>query len=268
MLTTLVGLFGVLLVVLVVIPLFRGQSPGHDYKFAEHWSGYGSSQKEILLNFLNPVNHLRVIFTASKVQRMNILFSGFIFLPFFSFRSLMFLIFPAWFMLYSSDYWLLNGPFLYYGMLIIPFLFYGAIVGIENFCRKWVTHKDRIYFWATTLILLVQVGQSTLFRQFLQVEWRPDTRYTSTALAIIASLPPEATVAAQSHLVPHVPPRSTRVCFPFNLEKVEYIFLDFQGNTWPFSAGQYSACVDTLRTGHGWITQTEKDGFLLLQRRK
>lgn len=264
--TAISSILGLLLVMLVIIPFFREQAAGSDYKFISYWSGYGSTQKEILLNFLNPLKHIEVIFTTEKLKQMFNLFSVFLFFPFLSWRALTFLILPNWFMLYSSDNGLMNGPIIYYGLLITPFLFFASLLGIEEISKKWSSRKDRILLSLATLIFLVQFGNSRLFKQLFQDQWQIPERYRTTVHEIIKSIPENSSIAAQVYLEPHLPIHPCRTCFPFNLDKVEYLVLDYRGNHWPFSENEYQVYVDSLRRSEEWITISEREDFLLLQR--
>jgi uncharacterized membrane protein len=262
---SLIGLFSI---VILVIPFFLGQSSGSDYRFVMYWSGYGSSQKEILLNFLNPLKHFEVIFTVGKLKQMFNLFSVFIFLPFFSWRALIFLVLPNWFILYSSNNGLMNGPIVYYGMLITPFLFFASILGITSSQIIWPTRKDKLILIFSTLIFVVQLGNSRIFKQVFYDPWSIPERYSVTANEIIKLIPPHAAVSAQVNLVPHVPLHPCRSCFPLHLDKADYIFLDYQNNFWPLSELTYLHLVDSLKRSPEWKTISEKDNFCLLKKSK
>jgi hypothetical protein len=256
-----------LIIMFFILPPFRSQSSGTEYKFITYWNGYGSTLKEILLNFLNPVKHIEVIFTIGKLKQMFNLFSVFVFLPFFSWRAFLFLVIPNWFMLYSSNNELMNGPIIYYGMLITPFLFYSSIKGIE-FCQiKWPSTRNKLIMIFASLILLVQLSNSRFFNQVFLESWKIPIRYTQTANEIVSSIPVEATVSAQLGFMPHMPLHPNRSVFPDNLDKVEFIVLDRQGNTWPLSESDYYRIVDTLHLSNYWKIQIEKNDFILFRRK-
>jgi uncharacterized membrane protein len=264
--TSIASVIGLVLVMLVIIPYFREQAPASDYKFISYWSGYGSTQKEIIMNFFNPLKHIEVIFTPAKLKQMFNLFSVFLFLPFLSWRTVLFLVLPNWFMLYSSDNGLMNGPIIYYGLLITPFLFYASLVGIAVVARKWNNRANMIMLGLASLVLVVQLGNSRVFKQLFQDQWTIPERYRTTVHDIIRTIPANSSIAAQVHLGPHVPIHPCRTCFPFALEKVDFVFLDLQGNRWPFSESEYDAYIDSLRHSGEWETVSEIDGFLLLKR--
>ena len=92
---------------------------------------------QVLVNMLNPIRHFEVLFTSAKLSKMFNLFSVLLLLPLLHWRSLLFLVLPNWFVLYSSDNPLLNGPAIYYGLLILPFLYYGALVTLGSIRQRW-----------------------------------------------------------------------------------------------------------------------------------
>src|SRR5437773_2428432 len=79
---------------------------------------------------------------------------------FVAWRAQAFLVIPNWFMLYSSDNGLMNGPIIYYGLLVAPFLFYASLQGIRVIGERTGPRRERVVFWLATLIFLVQLGNS------------------------------------------------------------------------------------------------------------
>lgn len=261
-----ISLVNFIIVMVFIIPHFREQISGGDYKFLSYWSGYGSSQGEILFNFLNPVKHFEVIFTVEKLKKMFNMFSVFIFLPFFSWRAFLFLIVPGWFMLYSSDFSQMNSQINYYGMLITPFLFFASILGMESLKQKWTKKKQKLLIVLPALLLLVHLGNSRVFKQLFYKQWQIPERYKTTAMRIIDEIPVNVPISAQVSLVPHVPLHPLRSCFPFNLDATEYIFLDEKGNKWPLQETDYRRIVDSLKSSSDWNIIVEKDNFDFLKR--
>jgi len=263
--TSIMSILCLLVVVRFIIPIFQGQAQGSDYRFIAYWSGYGTTQKEVLLNFLNPMKHLDVIFTAGKLKQMFNLFSVFVFLPFVSWRAFVFLVLPNWFMLYSSSNSLMNGPIIYYGMLITPSLFFSSLLGIQSLANKWPKRSVRLFVVLSSLVFLVQLGNSRIFNQIFKDPWQIPTRYTATANQMLDLIPPKVAVSAQVNLISHVPKHPCRSTFPSNLKSVTYIFLDYQGNPWPLTKESYRQLVDSLRNSSNWKIVEERDELLLLR---
>jgi len=264
--TILFGAAGLLSILFYVMPYFRLEQAGSNYKFAGYWGGYGTTQKEMAASFLNPLHHLRVIFTPAKTEKMLHLFLNFAFLPFACLRGLLFLIFPCWFILYSSNIDSLNNLSMYYGLLITPFLFYATIIGINRISARWAKHGKILWILLASLVLVIQVGDSRFFKYCRPAFWKNDPR-VETADELARLIPPHASVSAQINLIAHTPPHEQRTNFPDNTDQADYLFLDREGDTWPLPKEDYTRHVQTLRESGKWETVREKGGFLLLKRK-
>ncbi len=253
------------LVVGVVSPHFRPAGASGDYRFVAYWSGYGATQHEILRNFLDPARHARVIFTAEKLRQMFHLLSPFVLLPLVSWPALVGLVLPNLFMLYSSDNGLLNGPILYYGMLVLPFLFYASLLGTSAIARRWPARRETIVTVCATLVLLATAGDSRLPRLLAGFAKPIPERYAVTAPRLARALPADARVCAQVALLSHVPVRADRTVFPLRIERADLVFLDLEGNPWPYSRDGLARAADSL-AANGWRTRLRENGFVVLER--
>lgn len=109
--------------------------------------------------------------------------------------------------------------------------------------------------------------------------WPETTAHVALAKRFVNMIPPQASVAAQSKLVPHVSQRNRIYLFPYDLfsgnskqmqftdDSPDYIFLDVTSDVYPFWGSmdyiQYAKTV--LISGHYGIVAAE-DGYLLLKR--
>ncbi len=253
------------LFIFVIIPHFRSGQENTVYPFLSYWSGYGKTPQEILVHMLNPLQHIRVLFTMPKMIKMFNLFSVFLFLPLLSWRRLLFLILPGWFMLYSSDNPLLNGPLLYYGLLIIPFLFYSSVLTLDDIQKKWPKHASKLVFGIALAMLLVNFGNSRIFKQSNPANWRIDRRF-ETAQQLIKQVPKTAAVSSQVDLQSHFPVRADRYLIPDGIDQARYLLFDTQGNSWLLSKRENAALLDSLKRSSEWEVLAEKDGFVLMRR--
>jgi hypothetical protein len=82
----------------------------------------------------------------------------------------------------------------------------------------------------------------------------------------MARIPPDAAVAAQSDLAPHLSHRENIYLFPEKLEQADFIFLDVTSIIFPISSyPQYQEAINTaLSSGFG--IALSKDGYLLLEK--
>lgn len=96
--------------------------------------------------------------------------------------------------------------------------------------------------------------------------WPVQNQHTGLAQSIINLIPSDASVSAQSGLVPHVSQRKNIYLFPFAKDSAEYIFLDVTGDTYPYDQpGYHGAVKEVLRSGHYGVL-TANNGYLLLKR--
>jgi uncharacterized membrane protein len=248
-----------------IVPHFRPPGAGGTYPFLQYWSGYGDSLGSILRHGLDPRRHVRVLFTAYKLRKMLALFSSCLFLPLFSWRAALFLVGPTWFVLYSSDHPLMNGPSIYYGLAIVPCLFAASLLGMRHLADRWPRRADGLRLALAAALFAVELGNSRVFKQSRPAYWRT-ARRQATVERFVARIPPDAAVSAQVDLVAHVPVRADRHLIPAGLARSEFVFFDLQGNTWPLSPGENRALFDSLAASPGWRLVIEGDGLELLHR--
>jgi uncharacterized membrane protein len=81
-------------------------------------------------------------------------------------------------------------------------------------------------------------------------------------------IPPDASVSAQSDLVPHLSQRRYAYLFPYQDDSADYIFLDVTGNLYPQldSPSGYADQVKALLASGHFHLLAAQDGYLLLQR--
>jgi hypothetical protein len=91
-----------------------------------------------------------------------------------------------------------------------------------------------------------------------------ETAHHRRAQAVIAQIPPDAAVAAQDRLNPHVSGRRTVYIFP-RVEDAGYVLLDVTGPAWPQHPSDLRRSVEELLAGDFGVAAAQ-DGYLLLQR--
>jgi hypothetical protein len=253
--------------VTLVSPAFRHGAPGSEYAFAFYWSGYGHTQAEVLRGMLNPVTHARVLFAHPKPGQMFDLFAGYAFLPFADPVAALCLVLPGWFVLYSSDNPLMNGPILYYGLLILPFLFYATLLGIRRLTRPLgLAARARWTVALAGLVLLIQLGNTRLVQQLSPGAFRRHDR-TAAARALIARIPRGAQVSAQAGLVSYVPAASERFALPDGLERSAWALFDTVGVQRSLVPERNRALLARLEGSGAWAREAAEGGFVLLRRR-
>jgi uncharacterized membrane protein len=261
------GLAWLIAAVTLVSPAFRHGAGGSEYPFVFYWSGYGHTQAEVLRGMLNPLTHVRVLFAHPKPGQMFDLFAGYAFLPFVDPAAALFLVLPGWFVLYSSDNPMMNGPILYYGLLILPFLFYATMLGIRRL--GWSLGPATRARWTVALagvVLLIQLGNSRLFQQLSPGAFRQHGR-TAAARALIARIPRDAQVSAQAGLVSYVPAANERFALPDGLEHSAWALFDTVGVQRSLGPERNRALLARLEDSGAWEREAAASGFVLLRRR-
>ena len=97
-------------------------------------------------------------------------------------------------------------------------------------------------------------------------KWPVQEAHYAEAQPIIAMIPPDASVSAQSNLVPHVSQRSHIYQFPYGDTIADYIFLDASSDISPFgnSYEYISEAKSVMVNGHYGVV-VARDGYLLLK---
>jgi hypothetical protein len=265
LLTAAAGTVWLLTAVLWIIPAFRSPGDGGEWGFVHYWSGFGTTQGEVLRNLLNPLAHARNLLTPDKLAKSFDVFSVFLFLPLLSGRALVFLVLPPWFILFSSDNPLLWGLSIYYGLLITPFLFRAALDGLANL-RRWTGERRGLVTVAVLGMLLVNLGNSRVGKHLRPSYWE-DPQRVATARAFVGKIPPGEAVAAQIQLQSALPVQGKRYLLPRHLDKARWALFDLEGDPYPVSAEDNQRLLTVLRSDPDWEVVAEADGYVLLRRR-
>jgi uncharacterized membrane protein len=97
--------------------------------------------------------------------------------------------------------------------------------------------------------------------------WPQITPHTELAQRFIDMIPPDASVSAQSELVPHISHRSSIYLFPYQDNRADYIFLDVTGDVYPFyGSSDYIPEVKKVLLSGNYGIVAAQDGYLLLKR--
>jgi hypothetical protein len=85
------------------------------------------------------------------------------------------------------------------------------------------------------------------------------------AAELIALVPQEAVVSAQSRLDPHLSQREKIYMFP-RVEDAEYVFFDVTADSWPIHPNDQWRLFQSLTNEEGFGVLAAKDGYILLRR--
>jgi hypothetical protein len=98
-------------------------------------------------------------------------------------------------------------------------------------------------------------------------QWPQTSAHTELAQHFIAMIPADASVSAQTKLVPHLSHRESIYMFPYADKSAQYVFLDVTGDIYPyFQSSQYTQEVGSVLASGKYGVVAAQDGYLLLKR--
>lgn len=100
----------------------------------------------------------------------------------------------------------------------------------------------------------------------LGFRWPVATAHTQLAQHFIDMIPPDASVSAQSALVPHLSHRTQIYLFPYGDNYADYVFLDVTSDIYPFYSHDYVTAVKKVLLSGNYGIVAAQDGYLLLKR--
>jgi uncharacterized membrane protein len=257
----------------IVIPYYN-QGDGSHYN--ARYRMWGDTQGEMLLNIVtNPGKVWQHLTSPTKMEYYKTLLFPFAFLA---------LLAPQWLILAAPSFainLLSNEPGqsladeYHYPGPIAPFVIVGAIVG-----GSWLITKlpellnidKKILFGLLMATLLTTSLYQQFYRGYTPISpsfYLPQqTDHDRIGLKIMAQIPPDAAVSAQSDLAPHLSHRENIFLFPEKLDQADYIFLDVTSTVFPMTSyAQYQDKISAvLSSGFGIVAS--EDGYLLLEKGK
>ncbi|HLI06521.1 MAG TPA: DUF2079 domain-containing protein [Ktedonobacteraceae bacterium] len=119
-----------------------------------------------------------------------------------------------------------------------------------------------------TLVFVVRADAARSDMPFAQgYTWPQITPHIQLAQRFIDMIPPDASVSAQSSLVPHISHRSNIYLFPYQDDRADYIFLDVTGDIYPFwGSFDYMPEVKRVLLDGKYGIVAAQDGYILLKR--
>jgi uncharacterized membrane protein len=97
--------------------------------------------------------------------------------------------------------------------------------------------------------------------------WPVQTAHTRLAQRFMNMIPPDASVSAQTMLVPHLSQRQHIYLFPYQKDQSDYILLDVTGDIYPYyNTIEYVRDIKKLLLGGRYGVVAAQDGYLLLKR--
>ncbi len=236
-----------------VMPLFRSASGGgsvSSYIFSEIYGQGGPfatgfrilAHPGLLLQQVDLGAFLKVLF-------LNILLP-LLFIPFFTSYALLFL--PVLFVMLASKLPQMYTFGIHYSVPFLPFLFLALLYGLVQVRDRMTSRSSRLrgQLVVRTLVLvllLVNIANSSLWRNIHPSRYKALSERASV-MALIREIPPGASVAAQSALIPHIPKRKNIDMLPLGMGH-EFIIVHGGVNTWPYERSEFENLLHDLEAG-------------------
>lgn len=267
-----VSLGYVLLTLGMIIPHFRheaggtgfylyGASYGQDNGSLFQMIGYIIGHPEVLLQGVDLGRFLRILLFNILLPLM--------FLPLMSAYGLL-LLPPLAVMLLSKIPQMYTFG-LHYSSTFLPFLFLALIYGMKNARSVWesgMRGRARGSFSVVAAVLLtVNLANSSFWRVISPSRYRALSTY-SDVRQLINRIAPQASVAAQSALIPHIPKRQAIVMLPAFYGE-DFVIVHRGVNPWPYRVDELDRLISDLdsspdyelldRAGEAWLFGRKKN---------
>lgn len=265
------GLAWFLAAIYIFVPHFITQGRSH---FLPYYAYLGDGPLEIAITVVtNPLLILRTLFTREKVKYIFDLLLPGAFTSLFSPQTLLLLL-PSLALNLLSTYPPMSVlEKFHYAAPLVPFVIISSIYGVEFLVRQvTLLHLDRqrsLYLFSGVIFLASLFhhhyhGFTPLARHFQAPVVTARDRLAHQLMALI---PQEAAVSAQSNLFPHLSQREAIYLFPDpRTAKAEYIILDREGEKYPLDDEEYERVLNSLLSSPRYDLVSEIQGFLLFRR--
>jgi uncharacterized membrane protein len=267
------GLLWFFLTVNVIMPYF---SPtGHPLLLAR-FDALGSGPLQVACNIVrHPLTFLRqYVFESGHRAYLRLLFIPALFLPLLAPWVTVIALPSLLLNLVSSQSQMYSGLF-HYNAEIVPVLLFATIEAIVVLIRL-----VRLLTWRVEVVWLVMLLSLTLVSSLhydftfhgnlpfsTNFIWPTVSPHVARVQRFVNIIPPDASVSAQSHIVPHISERRDIYLFPYARDSVEYIFLDTTGDVYPYyDSSAYESVVRMVLSSGQYGILASDDGLLLLKR--
>jgi uncharacterized membrane protein len=209
----------------LIIPYFRGAPYPHLGRY-----GYlGDSVGEIVLGILlHPLAALGTAFSPSRLLYLGAILAPFAFLPLLAPLSLI----PA--LPALAQNLLSIDPVLFhhrsqYNVFILPFLALAAVSGFSRLSSLKGAAVARTLLVCAFFFSLALTSRT--LNDLMVTRWWPGERERA-AHAVLARVPPLASISADERFVPHLSHRPKAFIFPTALDRSEYVLINTGAYPW------------------------------------
>jgi uncharacterized membrane protein len=258
----------VLLTFTVFIPFFRDRvHVGQTYEFLNKWQDYGQSPLEILKHAVaQPLRVLKDLKPLANLGHLANFFLPLLFIPLGSSAAL--LILPPLAVGWGSRIPTMASFGLHYGAALIPFLFLALLLALERLQKtadKNPLARRLSRQWLVAFLLIASLGNFK-WNLFTPGKYRFIGEYLRITSCLI-QIPADASLAAQSALIPHVAKRKAIFMLPATGEAA-YILLHLGLNPWPLNQSQLLELDNSLRRSAKYQSLRCSGGFRLYRKNR
>jgi len=262
--TSVISLAYIILVMKWIIPYFRGiEGMGSAYVY-DHW---GQGVGQMVLNIIkHPTKLFEGIDLSVFLRKFSNIVGPLLFLPFFS--SFALLIIPPVFVAIMSKI-PQNYTFgIHYGAKLLPFIFLSLIYGLHAvkkfFDRRNLPHIRKPFFIILVILLLINIANSNFWRIVKPSRYEALKDYKMVTQAI-SQIPPDASVAALSALIPHIPKRKRIFMLP-EVNEADYILIHSGINLWPYQKEELLKFIQRIENEGSYKLIFKEGKFIIYKR--
>lgn len=255
-----------------LIPYFQGPDYGGTYFFVERYTYLGKTVSQIINNAVTkPWLVLEHLLLPQNIEFVLQLLVPLAFIPVIGIEIFA-LALPTLFYLLASDFPSQSSIHFQYTAPLIPFMFFSLVIGIQRIARWRIFSRFELARVQTLILILVLAsGIANYFFQSpgpssrsMDAQEFTATAHTQIGYQLLSMIPPNATVMADSNLVPHLSQRLTvyQTAVVPDLRQIDYLLSDA---TLPIHADYESIWNDILPLPF-FETVSDQDGYILKKR--
>lgn len=266
LITAAYSLFYFIMALEIIIPYFRHQlGLKGRFEFLVLWYDSGDSVYEVMKNLIiSPHTIFQSMPWATVIPKFFNLVASLLFIPFFSLFIL--LIIPPVFVLATSKSPVMYGFGLHYVAGILPFLFLALVYGLKNIEKLLSKSKKmaKIFIFLLALLLIINVF-NTKWNLLRLSRYSAVKDYKIVKECVVDIIPRDASVAALSSLIPHIPKRKNIHMLPETGE-AEYILIHSGINLWPYEKEEFLNFLKRLEDEKKYICIYQKGEIKLFKK--
>ncbi|MCK6628196.1 MAG: DUF2079 domain-containing protein [Anaerolineae bacterium] len=255
-----------------------------DHLFIGFYAELGDSPAEIVLTTLTrPDLVLNILLQPTRLQYLFDILTPFAYLPLFGLPILAIGAPSFAINLLSGNTAMHDATGAQYGADVAPWLAWAALYGmvylrgsasyvlrLTSYMRRKTQDARRNTFSHLPAVILLAVALIwQLFHGFSPLALDPPqweiTAHDRLAQRFIAQIPPDASIAAQGKLYPHLSNRLIAYQLP-DVNEAEYVFFDATTGAWPVHPNDIWALARELLSSGQYGVLDAADGYLLLKR--